>query len=173
MSLLQSLLSISPVSRTRRHHALEHATLQILARKQPGLSLFGYSDARGFWVVGNVATETLRDAVDEALARLQNGETGLAFHPNCGTNYAVAGMLAGSLAWLVMAFSQGSWRRRLQDWPVVVALSTIGFMFGLPLGYKFQQAVTVEPRPGALKVVEIRVLQGRLVRSHRILTRDL
>ncbi len=173
MSLLKPLLNVPPFYSTRRHHALEHATLQVLARKDPHLVLFGYSDVRGFWVVGNVATETLRDAVDEALARLQSGEAALAYHPNCGTNYAVAGLLAGSLAWLTMAFSQGSWRKRLQDWPVVVAVSTFALMLGLPLGYKFQQAVTVEPQPGAMKVVEIRVLQGKFMRTHRVLTRDM
>jgi hypothetical protein len=137
------------------------------------MAAMGYSDAGGFWIVGNLATEAVRDAVDEALARLQKGEAQLAVHPNCGTNYVVAGTLAGSLGWLVMAFSQGNVRRRFQDWPLVVMVTTFGFILGLPLGILFQKRVTIEPQPGGMKVVEIRVYRARGVTIHRVNTRHV
>ena len=171
MSLFNDLLSIAPLKHTRRHHALEHATLKVLSNKHPHISLLGYSDMGGFWIVGNVPTESLRDAVDEALIRLQGGESQLAIHPNCGTNFVVAGLLAGSAAWLVMAFSQGSARRRLQDWPLVVASSAVGVALAQPLGMMLQARVTTEPRPGEMKITEIRVYQIRGVAVHRVITR--
>lgn len=171
MSVLDNVFSFSPVKKTRRHHALEHATLQILSRKNPQISVFGYSDMGGFWVVGNVATEAVCDAVEEALSRLRAGEATLAIHPNCGSNYVVAGVVAGGLAWLAMAFSQGSWRRKLQDLPVVIALSSFGFMLAQPLGIAFQTRMTIDPQPGEMKVAEIRVNQVNGVTVHRIITR--
>ena len=78
------------VSRIRRNHALEHATLSILGRKTAQLSAAGYSDTSGFFIIGNVSTDQLREATTEALHRLQAGEAHLAIHPFCGTNFAAA-----------------------------------------------------------------------------------
>jgi hypothetical protein len=168
---LSHILTVSPLTRVRRHHALEHATLQILARKCPHLPLAGYSDVRGFWIVGNVSTEIVRDAVDEALSRLRAGESQLAIHPNCGTNFVVTGLLAGSAAWLVMAFGEGGWRRRLQDWPLVVAASALAAILAQPLGLKLQARVTTDARPGEMQIIEIKVSQVRGLGIHRVITR--
>ena len=168
---MESFLYVSPFTRIRRHHALEHATLQVLSKNNPYQSFFGYSDVRGFWVVGNISTEAVRDAVEEALSRLKAGEAQLAVHPNCGTNFAVAGLLAGSAAWLMMAFSKDGFRRRLQDWPLVVAASTIGVVFARPLGILLQQHVTTDAHPGQMRVIEIIVSQLRGVCLHRVITR--
>ena len=171
MSLLQRMIIVSPFTRVRRHHALEHATLQVLSRKNPHVSLMGYSDVRGFWIVGNIPTETLRDGVDEALSRLQAGESQLAIHPNCGTNFVVTGLVAGSAAWLAMAFGKGGWRSRLQDWPTVVAVTALGAVLAQPLGLRLQARVTTDARPGEMRVTEIIVSQLRGVAVHRVITR--
>src|SRR5512147_3069088 len=102
MTFLDKLLNWPPISRVRRNHALEHATLQIMARKRPTTIAAGYSDTSGFWVIGQVSTEDLEESIKEALARLHAGEHELAIHPNCGTNFVAAGAVAGSLAWLGM-----------------------------------------------------------------------
>jgi hypothetical protein len=171
MSLYNSLISVSPITRIRRHHALEHATMQVLSKKYPFVSIMGYSDVRGFWIVGNLSTEAVRDGVDEALSRLQAGESQLAIHPNCGTNFVVTGLVAGSAAWLVTAFSQGDLRRRLQDWPLVVAVTALCAVLAQPLGLRLQAKVTTDARPGDMKVTEITVYQVRGVYAHRVITR--
>jgi hypothetical protein len=171
MPLLTSLISVSPITRIRRHHALEHATLQVLSKKNPSVSTMGYSDVRGFWIVGNVSTEMVRDAVEEALSRLRAGESQLAIHPNCGTNFVVTGLMTGGAAWLVMAFSQGSWRRRLDDFPLVVAVSALGAVLAQPLGMRLQARVTTDAHPGEMKVTEILIHHVRGVVMHRVITR--
>ena len=171
MSLLTSLIVVSPLTRIRRHHALEHATLQVLSKKNPDVSMVGYSDVRGFWIVGNLPTETVRDAVDEALLRLQSGESQLAIHPNCGTNFVVTGLISGGAAWLVMAFGQGGWRRRLNDLPLVVAVSALGAVLAQPLGMRLQARVTTDAHPGEMKVTEILVQPIRGIMMHRVITR--
>ena len=171
MSLFNSLMTVSPIARIRRHHALEHATLHVLAKTNPHVSILGYSDVRGFWIIGNLSTESVRDGVEEALSRLREGETQLAIHPNCGTNLVVTGLIAGSLAWLTASFSKGDWRKRLQDWPLVIAASTLGVAVGHPLGLLLQARVTTDARPGDMKVTEIVVYQLRGVCAHRVVTR--
>lgn len=89
------------VRRTRQHHAIEHAALQVLAPRVPSRRLVGLSDPYGFTVFGNVQQAQVQRAVSDAMLRLQAGERQLAIHPRCGTNLAVAGLmvaLATSLA---------------------------------------------------------------------------
>jgi hypothetical protein len=83
-SLFQNFLELPAVSRVRRNHALEHATLQILAKKKPQQAYGGYSDVRGLRILANVSTEDVHEAVEEALQRLRAGDYGLAIHPHCG-----------------------------------------------------------------------------------------
>lgn len=164
-----SILNWTPVARMRRNHALEHATLQVLAERHPHLMAAGYSDTRGFWIVGNLSTEEVYEAVAQALARLNAGEYRLAIHPNCGTNFAAAGFFAGTVGWLASLNMGRDWRSRLERWSVIVPLVTLALILAAPLGPLLQQRITTAP-PHGLRVVEIiRQVQGDLI-AHRILT---
>jgi len=170
MSFVDQVLNWPPISRVRRNHALEHATLQIMARKRPTLMAAGYSDTNGLWVVGQVSTEELEEAVKEATARLRAGERQLAIHPNCGTNFVAAGAVAGSLAWLGMLGHPGGFRRNLERLPLLVTLVTVGIIVAQPLGPILQSRFTVNADIGELKVVEIARLQRPDVMTHRVRT---
>jgi hypothetical protein len=100
--LFKSFLSVPMVSRIRRNHGLEHATLHVLSKRHPGVNLAGHSDARGFWLVGDVPIEDVQEAIEEALSRMRGGEHNLAVHQNCGTNFVTAGSLAGLAAGVAM-----------------------------------------------------------------------
>lgn len=81
------------VRATRQHHALEHATLQVLAARGQ-LSLGGgVSDPRGFTLFGDMNLADTRVAAQAALEALQDGHEDLAIHPNCGTNLMMQSML--------------------------------------------------------------------------------
>ena len=75
------------VSRIRRNHGLEHATIHVLSEKYSRFSAQGNSDHRGFSlnIYGNISDQQVMEAVEEARQRLRSGETHLAVHPNCGT----------------------------------------------------------------------------------------
>jgi hypothetical protein len=90
-----TILGVPAVSSIRRNHGLEHATLHILSQRYPGLSMAGHSNSTGFWLFGDVPTEAVKSAVDEALQRMRSGEHNLAVHANCGTNFVTAGTVAG------------------------------------------------------------------------------
>jgi hypothetical protein len=167
-----SILDWGPLSRVRRNHALEHATLQILAQANPGLRMAGYSDPSGFWLVGDVPTEAILAAAQLAVGRLEGGEHSLAIHPNCGTNFVAAGLLAGTLAWLGMLGTGRGMRSKLERWPLVVSLVTIATIMAQPLGPRLQERITTEARLNGLNVVGItRSMRGELP-VHHVLTRD-
>lgn len=168
---LNSLLVWRPVSRIRRNHALEHATLNVLSKKHPALRLAGYSDTQGFWMVGKVSTDDLREAVDEALRRLQNGEANLAIHNYCGTNFVVSGMAAGTAAMLAMLGSGQSMRDKFDRWPLVVTFSTLALIFSQPLGPKAQRKFTTQPQVGELQVSGIVCMERNKVQLHHVITK--
>lgn len=172
MTLLADILNKDPISRARRNHALEHATLSILSKTDSNLKLAGYSDHKGFWIFGDISLEALQQAVEEGLARLRDGENELAIHANCGTNYAVSGILAGSAAWLAMLGSGRNLRQKLERWPLVISLVTLALVVARPLGPLLQKRVTTQASPGDLQVVEIIHYKRRKLPMYRIRTQN-
>ena len=170
MGILDSLLNLPSVSRVRRNHGLEHATLNILAEHFPHSHLAGHSDVAGFWVIGDVPTEAVAEAVGSALERMKAGEQDLAIHPNCGTNFVTAGAAAGIAAWLVMLTSGRSLRQRIDRLPMVISLATVAIIFAQPLGLLLQARVTTSGKPGDLQVTRIAAEQQGRFMAHRIVT---
>ncbi len=170
--MLNTLFKAAAVVRVRRNHALEHATLHVLGKRNPRLHLIGNSDLRGFWVLGCVDTQELQQAVDEAVARLKTGERNLAVHHNCGTNFAVSGVLASLVAWLGLLGTGDSLRRKLERLPLLMALVTLTLILAQPLGPLMQARLTTQPDLGNLKVVTITRYLRHGVAMHRIETRQ-
>jgi len=164
---MTNLLDTPMILATRRNHGLEHATIHILSGHFPGKPLAGHSNPGGFFILGDVPTESVRAAATEALARMRNGESKLAVHPGCGTNYVIAGALAGTLAWLGMTGAKSS-RQRLDRLPVVILLAALGFMASQPLGPLVQERITTSGDPGGLTIVDVAPVRRGL---HRIVTR--
>jgi hypothetical protein len=158
------------VARTRRNHAVEHATLQVLARRNMQRSLAGYSDAQGFWIVGDVSTDELADAVKEAINRLRAGERHLAIHPHCGTNFVAIGALTGALSWLALVNDRPGLGRRLEKLPLVMMLATLGAILGQPLGMALQANFSTDADIGGMQVAEITRKNRREAVLHRVIT---
>lgn len=163
---MSNLLEAPLVGETRRNHALEHATIHLLSARFPGRALAGHSNPTGFFLLGEVTTEALREAVTEALARLRNGESHLAIHAGCGTNYLVNGALAGGLALMAVSGTKNN-RERLERLPLVILLSAVGFILGQPLGPILQKQVTTESDPGSLAIVDVYPVAKNV---HRVVT---
>ena len=163
-SLLSSVLETPVLSRIRRNHGLEHATLHVLAQRNPRLNMAGHSTAAGFRLAGNIPTEAVQSAVEEALTRLRAGERQLAIHPNCGTNFVTAGMLSGLAGASAMLGVGGRTRDKLERLPLAAMLATLALIAALPLGLQIQREVTTSGQPGELNVVSIsRMERGGLV----------
>ena len=153
------------VRRTRQHHAIEHATLTLLAREHPGCRLIAVSDPVGFTVFGEVTDVALRRAVGEALLRLQAGEQQLAIHPNCGTNLATAGVLA-TLA--VMVGAAGRHRGIAERFTTALLLVLPVLVWSRPLGLHLQTYTTLAEVSDRW-VAEVRPVAVGDRRIHRVI----
>jgi len=136
--MLTSLTAL--LRRIRQHHALEHATIHLLAASHPYVSLAGWSDPLGFTLFGDVETEDVWRAVRQALLRLQAGEAALAQHPNCGTNLATTVVLVTAAALL----GNGGKERSLSSRITTTGLLVMAALFvSAPLGMHLQGYTTL------------------------------
>ncbi len=170
-----SVLDWGPFSRVRRNHALEHATLQVMAEKNPKLRMAGYSDPSGFWLVGEADINEIEESAQQALARLRGGESSLAIHPHCGTNLVTTSLLAGAAAWIGMLGTGRTTRDKVERLPMVISLVALTMMAAQPLGPYVQEHVTTAASPQGLEnlqILKIERLQRGDVPLHRVLTRS-
>ena len=165
--IFDPILNLPPYLATRRNHALEHATLKILARKYDDKNLAGHSNLTGFFLFGDIAIDDIRNAVNEAMTRLHAGETELAIHPGCGTNLATSMVLPATFAWVPFQGTR-SRRQRLLLIPAALTFAVFGYFLSKPLGPWVQRNLTTEADLGNLQVVEIVPVRKGL---HRIVTR--
>lgn len=151
---------IPVVSTIRRNHGLEHATIHVLASHHPRLSMVGHATLEGFNLYGDVEAAEVESAANEALARVRGGESRLVIHPNCGTNFATAGMVAGLAAWVAsMGHSNSS------KLPRMMLASTVGLIFAMPLGLSVQEHITTSPVVGTAAILGVtRSQSGNLTR---------
>ena len=166
-----SILDLPFILETRRNHALEHATLHVLAAQYPTQPMAGHSNPTGFFILGNFPTEDIRSAVTQALARLRAGESELAIHAGCGTNLATSALLAGTLAWFVLRGAKSGFGRILRL-PFAIAFAAVGWAISQPLGPVFQARITTDADMGNLQLVDVRPsVRGRLT-AHRVITQN-
>ena len=160
------ILDLPLVLETRRNHALEHASLHILARKYQ-ISMAGHSNPTGFYIFGDLPTGDVSEAVTEAMSRLLSGESGLAIHPGCGTNIATTAILSGTFAWMpLQGVRSNFWRIWLI--PVAAVFAVFGYILSKPLGPWMQKHITTEADLGDMQVVEIIPVRKGL---HRVITK--
>jgi hypothetical protein len=167
---IYSVLNQRSISRIRRNHGLEHATLTILAQRFPDTPMAGRSNTGGFWLLGEVPTEAVQEAVTEALARLKAGEHHLAVHPHCGTNYVISGSLAGLAGASAMSGVGPRFRDKLDRIPLAASLATLALIVSQPLAIMVQAHLTTSGEPGDLEVVEITAIRRGGLMAHHVIT---
>jgi hypothetical protein len=159
------------LSRIRRNHGLEHATIHILSARHPRTTLIGRSDSAGFYLYGNVGPEEVRIAADQALARLRAGEHALALHPNCGTNLLTAGVLAGTASFAsLLGTRRDRWQDRWERFPLAVLGSVFALIVARPLGMALQRHVTTQGDPGGLEITSVEPVRAGAPGLLRVLT---
>jgi hypothetical protein len=159
MNLLDSVRAV------RQNHALEHATIHILSRREPYTRIVGRSTFSGYLIYGPLATEAVTGAASEALARLQQGEAHLAVHPRCGTNLAVTSIMAGTAAF---GATLGRPRSKLDRLPLALMAATLAAIAAQPLAHRIQEEVTTSPEVDGVYIASVtRQERGSLV-VHKI-----
>lgn len=176
------------VTRIRRNHGLEHATIHVLSEGHKRFSAQGNSDHRGFHlnIYGEVSEAEVAAAVDEAQRRLRAGERHLAVHPNCGTVLVTTAALATVAAQVMYALEERRAQAELRvtsdelrvksgrpaNWDIVSWLNALpsamlavvlALIVGRPLGVTLQERYTVDGDLGELHVVDVRRVPLSLV----------
>lgn len=140
------------IGSVRRNHALEHATIAVLAsRLGHDVRLVGRATFSGFYLYGDMSEEQVRESAIEAMARLRRGESHLAISSMCGTNLAVAGLLAGASSLLALGG-----RTRLERVPNVLLASMLAVLVAQPLGRLAQKHFTTDADLSDTELVSIR-----------------
>ncbi len=163
-ALLRYLFRSPVVGAVRRNHALEHATIHLLAQRRPGVNLMGRATPDGFFIYGAVDAKEIKEAAGEALARLQGGEHWLAIHPRCGTNLVVAGTLSGLGALLALSGRGSRW----QKLPRVFLATTAAVFAAQPVGLVAQERITTSPYMDSVTIGDVQGHLSRGVRVHRV-----
>jgi len=158
------------ITRIRRNHGLEHATIHVLGEKFPQVTLAGVSSPGGFTIIGNVGTEDVAEAAIEALKRLRAGQADLAMHENCGTNFVVSGIFAGLAAWLGTLGAGKEFKKKIGRLLLMITLATAALVLTRPLGPWVQKQITTSGDPEGLDLVRVETGIRAGVRMHRVIT---
>lgn len=155
------------IDSVRRNHALEHATITILLKKHGQTRVVGRAARDGFYIYGNVPAERLEEFAHEALERLKGGESHLAVSPLCGTNLAVAGVLAGLGSYVSMSARSD----RINGLPGAIIASIAAVIAAQPLGRWVQKHYTTLPDLEGVEIVSVRNLRHGPASVHKVQTR--
>ena len=147
----------------RRNHALEHATITLMLARQGPMRVIGRAGTDGFYVFANVETDKLRAYADEALARLQRGEANLAITPLCGTNIAVAGVMAGVGAFAAANSRKGEAAGLFR----AITAGILAVLAAQPVGRLVQKHYTTLADLDGVRIVSVEPVRGRL---HKVRT---
>jgi len=155
---------VQVVARVRRNHALEHATLAVMVGRGVKGLLAGYSTSGGFWLLAPASGSEVKEAAQQALDRLSAGESRLAISPSCGTNLAVAALLATG-AMRVVGARRG---KKRMGWQVNAAVALGAWAVSRPLGEALQRKLTTLSDVKGVRVKNVRTLKLGRFRVHRV-----
>lgn len=151
----------------RRNHGLEHATVAVLFARRGPQRLAGRASGNGFFILGKVDATTLESCAQEALSRIQRGESGLVVSPMCGTNLVVTGGVCAVATMVSLTLSREKKpQERLGD---AISASTIGALAAQPLGRLVQEKITTMADHATTEVVRVRQFTPWLLKvyTHR------
>lgn len=148
---------------TRKNHALEHATIQVLyeSGRTPEMLDGVTVDQTGFLLSGSPVCfvpdadmySLYKSAAEEAQKRLMNGERRLAYSPLCGTTQLTAKLLPGVVFALAAVLTTKG-----HFWPVWIAVMLATYA-GHPLGMLLQR-LTVDPDVKDLVIRGVEPVRG-------------
>lgn len=161
------------LSRIRRNHGLEHATIHMLSAKHKNFGAQGNSNYRGFHlnIFGDhIGEDDIAAAVNEAFTRMKNGEHNLAIHPNCGTVLlttatmtTIAAQAAFSVEQLRQQATHNDRNVLIGGLPSAILASVIALIMSRPVGLRLQEKYTTEGDLGAMELVQIKQIKPNLV----------
>lgn len=163
--ILKPVLEFSFIRRVRRNHALEHATAHMLAKRVPNLKVSGRASVDGFSLLCDVPQEKIEESVNEAIRRMNQGESKWAIHPNCGTNLVATSFLTTFAGVIGLSGNKQPVGDKISR---TMILTIIALLFSPAFGEQLQKHFTTKGDLGDLELInvtrqEIIVLGRKLV----------
>jgi hypothetical protein len=170
------VLKMAFVRRIRRNHGLEHATIHMLTQRFKKLNIAGRADDSGFYLYGEVETDAVRQAAEEALSRMRAGEHKWAIHPNCGTGLVTTSLMTTAAAVIGLGGRRDTMQDTFNRLPLVMLLTIGALIVSQPVGLSVQEHITTLGEPGDLEIVDITRHQPNIpltgtLTVHRVHTR--
>lgn len=166
-------MNLSLIHRIRRNHALEHATLNLLAKRHPGAQAMGIAGPRGFTIYTSLTAEEIVPAAMEALKRLKAGEGALRVHRNCGTNMVVTATLTTLATLLGIQGIKRSVRQYLEHLPHLILLNVLALLAAPTLAEWVQGTLTTDPNVADVEIASIFTDHSRGLQRIRVHTRQM
>lgn len=153
------------ISRIRRNHGLEHASIHVLSETHKNFSAQGNSNHKGFTlnIYGDINEGDVIEAVETAFKRMKAGEHHLAVHPNCGTVLLTTATMA-TLAVQTVFGLESKRQERLETkvpaffnaLPSAILAVVVSLIVSRPVGLHIQERYTTEGDLGDMHIVRIR-----------------
>ena len=166
------------ISRVRRNHALEHATIHVLSERVHRFGVQGNATWGGYYLnlYGDVDLAAVEESAREALRRMKAGQNQLAIHPNCGTVLLTTATLTTLTGQAVFAVEQKRARLDRLDMgsflailPTAVLAVVFAIIVSRPMGM-YLQTFTTDGQPGDLHIREVREIRpSPLTHAFRVL----
>lgn len=153
------------ISRVRRNHGLEHASIHVLSEQHTQFSAQGNANHRGFYlnIFGDVAESDVKRAVEEAFARMKGGEHQLAVHPNCGTVLLTTATMATLATQVAFGIEQRRQRSDKTDlavligaMPSAILAASLALIASRPVGLRIQERYTTSGNLGKMELVSVK-----------------
>jgi hypothetical protein len=160
------------LSRIRRNHGLEHATIHVLSEKHKNFSAQGNSNHLGFHlnIYGDISEDDVMDAVETAYKRMKGGEHELAVHPNCGTVLLTTATMATMAAQAVFSLEHKRQGKSRSDvdilfsaLPSAILAVVLSLIVSRPVGVQLQAKYTTEGDLGDMQIRSIRRVSPSLL----------
>ena len=160
------------ILRVRQNHALEHGSIHLLSSRHPSNSIAGRSDSKGFFILGNLPTDSVEWSARTALHRLVDGEKNLAVHPNCGTNLLASGILTAAASYLTLLNARDNrWQARLERLPLAIVATIFALLIARPLGNTAQRYLTTSSDVRGLRIESVKRFGSGRSTIHRVVTK--
>ncbi|MBN1873704.1 MAG: hypothetical protein JXA33_05700 [Anaerolineae bacterium] len=140
----------------RRNHALEHATINLLAQRHPNAQIVGLSGPLGFTLYTTLTAEEVVPAAMQALNRLKAGENNLRIHQQCGTNLVVTATLTTLASLIGLSGDREKLHcHRLERLPSIILLNALALLFARPIAEWVQANITTAQDMDPMEITSI------------------
>ena len=161
-------MNLTFINKVRRNHAIEHATVAVMAEQGLQGFIAGYATNNGFWLFSKAPKPEVKIATLNALERLYKGENSLSVSKNCGTNIALTVIMTDLLFQLYRRITKS----KSPDLGPRILIAAASIAISNPLGLKIQQYFTTLSDVKQVRIVGVDTYKLGKMFLHKVHTTE-